>query len=219
MKTKKQQTTFWIGGCLLAAFAAWTLLVCTVDVAPIGPHDSCVGFATLNRFVWESTGVHMWLYTVTDWLSIIPLATVAGFGVLGLLQWIRRKRLSRMDRSLLALWGFYAAVLAAFVLFEFLEVNFRPILIEGQLEASYPSSTTMLVLCVMPTAIMQWNTRIQTRALRRTVTVVTLLFIVFMVIGRLLSGVHWFSDIIGGALLSAGLVMLYRGAATSTENN
>ena len=27
--------------------------------------------------------------------------------------------------------------------------------------------------------------------------------------GRLLSGVHWVSDIIGGALLSGGLVMLY----------
>jgi undecaprenyl-diphosphatase len=30
-----------------------------------------------------------------------------------------------------------------------------------------------------------------------------------MVVGRMLSGVHWASDIIGGILLSLGLIMLY----------
>ena len=83
-------------------------------------------------------------------------------------------------------------------------------LINGYLEASYPSSTTMLVLCVMPTAMMQLRTRIKHRALRRGIAVVITAFMVFMVGGRLVSGMHWLTDIVGGALLSAGLVMLYR---------
>ena len=42
-------------------------------------------------------------------------------------------------------------------------------------------------------------------------------FSVFMVVGRLLSGVHWFTDIVGGILLSAGLVMLYQTGAEKVE--
>ena len=97
-------------------------------------------------------------------------------------------------------------------------VNYRPILINGVLEASYPSSTTMLVACVMPTAIMQFNTRIKNNGLRKCVNILILAFIAFMVIGRLISGVHWFSDIIGGALLSSGLVLIYHSIQLSGGN-
>ena len=89
-------------------------------------------------------------------------------------------------------------------------INYRPILIDGYLEASYPSSTTMLVMCVMPTAIMQLNSRIKNRGIRLFINFVITAFIVFMVIGRLISGVHWLSDIVGGALFSIGIVMMYR---------
>ena len=89
-------------------------------------------------------------------------------------------------------------------------INYRPVLINGYLEASYPSSTTVLVMCVMPTAIMQLGSRIKNKVLRNIVAVTIIVFIIFMVIGRLISGVHWFTDIVGGTLLSAGLVMLYR---------
>ena len=99
--------------------------------------------------------------------------------------------------------------MAAYIFFEMFVVNYRPILINGILEASYPSSTTMLVMCVMPTAIMQFNSRIKNSGFKKCVNILITTFIAFMVIARLLSGVHWFSDIIGGALLSSGLVMIY----------
>ena len=89
-------------------------------------------------------------------------------------------------------------------------VNYRPVLIDGYLEASYPSSTTMLVMCVMPTAIMQVNYRMKNNILKRCVSFAMIAFMAFMVIGRLVSGVHWFTDIVGSALLSAGLVLMYR---------
>ena len=99
--------------------------------------------------------------------------------------------------------------MAVYVLFEMVVVNYRPVLIGGILESSYPSSTTMLVMCVMPTAIMQFNARIKNDVLKRFIASAIIVFIVFMVIGRLVSGVHWFTDIIGGALFSIGLVLLY----------
>ena len=107
---------------------------------------------------------------------------------------------------------FYIVVIAVYLLFECVVINYRPVLINGVLEASYPSSTTMLVMTVMPTALMQWNQRIKTTVLRRSVLVATVAFIAFMVIGRLLSGVHWVTDILGGAMLSISLVSAYIGA-------
>ena len=96
------------------------------------------------------------------------------------------------------------------ILFEVFTINYRPVLIDGYLEISYPSSTTILVMCVMPTAIVQFHARIKNKVLRRCVTYAITAFTAFMVIGRLISGVHWVTDIIGGALLSAGLVLMYR---------
>ena len=100
--------------------------------------------------------------------------------------------------------------MAVYLLFETVTVNYRPVLIGDILETSYPSSTTLLVMCVMPTAIMQFNSRIKNAIIKKSVSIVIMAFVIFMVIGRLASGVHWFSDIVGGAMLSAGLVEMYR---------
>lgn len=194
---------------LLSAFGLWSVLVLIIDVQPIGPLGSSVGFAALNGFFHSLTGVHLWLYTATDWLGLVPILVALGFALTGLTQWIRRKRLGNVDRSILILGVFYTATLGAFVFFEEFVVNYRPVLIQGVLEASYPSSTTLLVMCIMPTAWMQLKNHIQSPLLRRCLLSAIAVFTVFMVIGRLLSGVHWLTDILGGGLLSAGLVMLY----------
>ena len=204
-----KRKSFYIGLGLLALFVIWTIALMFVDVRAIGPQESIVGFATINRFIHNLTGVHMSLYTITDWLGLVPLCFIMGFGILGLCEWIKRKNLFKVDHSILTLGGFYIIVMTAYIFFETFVVNYRPILINGILEVSYPSSTTMLVMCVSPTAVMQLNTRIKNSILRRCVDFAIIACIIFMVIGRLVSGVHWFSDIVGGAMLSSGLVMIY----------
>lgn len=196
---------------MLTAFLLWTVLLEIVDVQAIGPRESTVGFARINSYFHNLTGVHMSLYTITDWLGLIPLAFAMGFALLGLIQWVKRKHLFKVDADILILGGFYIAVMVVYALFEVVVINYRPVLIDGVLEASYPSSTTMLVMCVMPTAIMQFRNRIRNNMLKRWVTAAITVFLVFMVVGRLLSGVHWLTDIVGGAMLSTGLVLLYRG--------
>lgn len=193
----------------LAAFVLWTVAICFVDVQPIGPQESEVGFATVNRFFHRLTGVHMGLYILTDWLGLVPVAVIFSFGMLGLCQWIRRKSVCKVDPSILVLGGFYLVVMAAYLFFETVVINRRPVLIQGILEASYPSSTTLLVMCVMPTAMIQLKRRIKRGVLRSIVVSAIAAFTAFMVLGRLVSGVHWLTDIIGGALLSQGLVLLY----------
>ena len=206
---KGTQKNLYVGGILLVLFVLWTAALYFVDVRAVGPRESSVGFATLNSLIHNTAGVHMSLYTITDWLGLIPICFIIGFGILGLLQWIKRKSLFKVDLSLLILGGFYIVVMAVYIFFEIFVVNYRPILINGNLEASYPSSTTMLVMCVMPTAVMQFNARLKNSTFKRWLNIIITVFIIFMVTGRLISGVHWFSDIIGGVLLSSGLVMIY----------
>ena len=194
---------------MLAVFVLWTVLIRFVDVEAIGPRQSSVGFATLNGYIHNLTGVNMSLYIITDWLGLVPIGVAFGFAVLGIVQCIKRKSLLKVDRSILTLGGFYIVVMAVYILFEIVVINYRPTLIDGYLEASYPSSTTILVMCVMPTAMMQLRTRIKNDLFRRCVMLTIAVFITFMVIGRLVSGVHWITDIIGGALLSTAIVLMY----------
>lgn len=195
---------------MLAVFVLWTLAVRFIDVKAIGPLGTSVGFAAINAFVHELTGVNMYLYHLTDWLGLVPIFVAVGFALLGIIQWIKRKKLNEVDRSLFILGGFYVVVIAVYILFEFVTVNYRPVLIGGRTEASYPSSTTLLVMCVMSTTVMQFNIRIRNTFLKKFISALIVAFIIFMVAGRLISGVHWFTDIVGAALLSSGLVMLYR---------
>lgn len=206
---KKTTKKFILAFGLLAAFTLWTVALCYVDVQAIGPQGSAVGFATLNGFVHRLTRVNMTLYTITDWLGLVPVAFGFGFAILGLAQWIKRKNIVKVDSDILVLGGFYILVLAVYMLFETVVINCRPVLINGYLETSYPSSTTLLVLCVMPTAALQLRSRIKAVSLRNVATICIVAFVVFVIGGRLLSGVHWFSDIAGGILLAGGLVTLY----------
>lgn len=204
--------------CTFIAFLLWTIAVSVIDVQAIGPNGSSVGFAALNKYFHNLTGVNMTLYNITDVIGIIPFLFVFGFMILGLVQLIQRKSLLKVDRSILVLGGFYVVVLVFYVLFEKVVINYRPVLIDGNLEVSYPSSTTMLALCVIPTAIMQLNTRIKNTNLRKIVAYVLVALAVFMVVCRLISGVHWLTDIIGGILLSAGLVTLYSAVVRHFNN-
>ncbi len=191
-------------------FVLWTISVSIIDVRLIGPNESKVGFSTINGALHDFLGVNMSLYVITDWLGLVPVAFGFVFAVFGLIQLFKRKSLKKVDFDLIMLGVFYILVAFSYIIFEIIIINFRPVLINGVLEVSYPSSTTLLTLCVMETTRIQLNKRIKNIGLKNCCQALIISFMVFMVFGRLLSGVHWFSDIIGGVLLSLSLVNFYR---------
>lgn len=198
------------GGVLLVGFAIWTWLIQRVDVQPAGQGETDIGFATFNGWFHSVTGVHMSIYTITDWAGLVPIFLCIVFGGIGLCQLMKRRSLFKVDRDLIFLGIYYVVVIFGYLIFEMIPINYRPILIEGILEASYPSSTTLLVLGVMPTLIFQVNRRVTNLTVKRIVCALAIAFSAFMVIGRLIAGVHWFTDIVGAVILSAGLFCLYK---------
>ncbi len=200
-----------LGAVLVAAFVIFTWLVQNIDVKPLGVNETNIGFSTFNCKFHKLFGVNMALYTITDWLSLVPLLVVAVFGILGLVQLIIRKSLLKVDADILILGLYYIVVATLYVVFEIIPINYRPILINGFSEASYPSSTTLLVLGVMPTLAQQINRRFKNNTLKTTANLLTTAFSIFMVVARLVSGVHWFTDILGSVIISAGLFNIYKG--------
>ena len=209
---KNERKVFVLGILWIMAFAVWTWMVQNVDVQPVGVNDTEIGFAAWNLWFHNLTGVHMTIYTITDWLGLVPIAVCILFAIVGLIQMIKRRSLLKVDRDILFLGIYYMIVIFGYLIFEMIPINYRPILINGFMEASYPSSTTLLVFSVMPTLIFQGNRRLKNSRLKKAVTIFTVLFSAFMVVGRLLSGVHWFTDIAGSVMLSAGLLCIYYAA-------
>jgi len=194
----------------LAVFILYTVLVKVVDVQAIGPNGSVVGFASMNKSFQSKVSVNLTLYKITDYASFIitvPIGFI--FLIVGIVEWSRRKAFAKVDNNVLALGCFYIITCASYVLFQFVKINYRPVLIDGELEASYPSSTTVLAITLLYTLIDQVLTYVKNMKLKITIFIFDGLAIVFLIVGRLLSGVHWLSDIIGGIILAITLCVSY----------
>jgi undecaprenyl-diphosphatase len=207
------------GVLMLILFTVWTVLIQTVDVQAAGQNGTDIGFASLNTWFHKMTGVHMWVYTVTDWLGLVPIFICIIFGAVGLVQLIKRRSLLKVDKDIILLGIYYILVIFGYLIFEMIPINYRPILIEGRMEASYPSSTTLLVMSVMPTLAFQMQRRVRNTKVRYGLYAFTVLFTAFMVVGRSVAGVHWLTDIAGSVLLSSGLYLIYHGAVRLTDKN
>ena len=197
-------------GCLLTVILI--ALVRLIDVAPIGEQGTSIGLSHLNQYVFDLFGVKLLWHTITDWLGIASILTAFVFAVTGLVQLIKRKRLLKVDREILSLGGLYIIVIGLYLLFENVIVNYRPIIMPDNThpEASFPSSHTLMVCVIMGSAAMLINKYIKNKTLNRTLRVICFVIIGVTVIGRLIAGVHWFTDILGGILISFTLLSLYK---------
>ncbi len=188
--------------------AGYTFIVKTVDVKTIGPNKSVVGLAKINDWFSNLIGSHMTLYKITEILGLAVILIVGIYGLLGLIQLIKRKSLVKVDREIILLGVLYVLMAVVYVFFEKFIINYRPVLIDGELEASYPSSHTILAICICISSLLVSKNYLSDKYLKIT-NFVTVLLLLGVFLGRVISGVHWISDIIGGVIISATLLMYF----------
>ena len=203
---KKKRKDIFVCGGLFAVAIIYTILVKYIDVQAIGPKDSLVGFATINKFIFNLTGVNMVWYSITDLLGFVPLIIAFIYAMIGLVQMIKRKNILKVDKEILGLGVFYIIVIGLYILFETYIINYRPTLMDGILEASYPSSHTLLSVCICGSSLMINKYLFKNKNFFKVENIISILSILVIVIGRFISGVHWFTDIIGAILISIALL-------------
>ncbi len=196
-----------------ALFILVIALVTCVDLAPVGPANTTIGMSHLNKAVHDLIGVHMFWYQVTNLLGFWAILCGAIFACIGLKQLIERKSLKQVDAKILALGGLFVLLGIIYVLFEKVVINCRPVLMEGETvpEASFPSSHTVLAFVIFGAIAMMLKDYLQDKRLVSMLQNACLVLILVSVIGRLISGVHWFTDILGGIFLSYALLMVFSG--------
>ncbi len=220
MKKVKTVIAFVLAVLFLAAFAAMTYGAVHYDVQGIGVNGSYVGYASINnafhvrivKAVSLVDGLSRIALLISEYLGFLAIVTCIGFGVVGICQWIGRKSLLKVDYRLWLLLGFYVFVAAVYLLFELVIINYRPVLIKGVPEASYPSSHTLLTICVMGSAMMQFSWLLRkAKPLAVILDVLCVCIMIIVPICRLIAGVHWLTDVVAGIVVSIGLLLLLRG--------
>ena len=197
---------------LLLLFIVWTIVIKFVDTAPIGPNESIVGLSHINGPFHEMFGYQELICRVSEIGGYAGLALAGVLALSGLVQLIKCRKFSLVDKKLIALGVIYVLVLFLYVLFDKVAINYRPIIMPGEteLEPSYPSTHTMLAIAIYGTAPILIHDYIRNDTLSGALIVACWMLMVITVIARLFAGVHWLTDIVGGILLASCLVLLYR---------
>ena len=194
---------------LITLCILYTIVVKEVNVSAIGPNESKVGLSCINDFFKDIIGVNKGFYTITNFMDIVLVLIPAIYGVIGLGQLIKRKNLMKGDRELYVLAIFYSIVVLTYVCFEHITINYRPVLINGELDLSYPSSHTLAAICICGSSIIINFKLFKDKGIFKCITLLSTISMFILILGRLLSGYHWFTDIIGGILIASTLLYIF----------
>ncbi len=217
MNNNKTKNNLTAGGIMMAVFIIYTLAAKFFDVRNIGPQNTAVGFSTLNRFYRNVLDFNEFWYKISEFFGYLSILVAVFFVVVAVVQLIQRRSIWRVDKNIISLGFFYVVVMLWYVLFEKLIINYRPVLLDEGLEASYPSSHTVLAICIAGSAVLQFRKYFKNREKRRCAYIIVIFVGAMTVISRTLSGVHWISDIIGGIILSIAMIYFYRAVFFNIE--
>lgn len=206
-----------VGFLGIILFVVFTLLVKNVDVKNIGKQSVSVGFATINGIFNAILGYNEGIYKLSNYLGYFCFAICGVYGCIGFIQLIKRRSVKKVDFEIILLGCLYVLILILKIIFDkLIIINYRPFYIDGVLEASYPSSHTVMSLVVSGSAIII-NKKKYDNIITKFGNYACSILMILIIATRVLSGVHWLTDIIGSVILSFSLLLIYSGLITDKQ--
>lgn len=207
---EKKKKWFRISIWLLVIAVIYTVLVKYVDVKAIGPSSTKVGFAMMNKWFNELIGYNSMFYKISKYAGVIPFGFCAYYGLMGLIELIKKKSFKKVNYRYYILACFYAIFVALYFFFEKVIINYRPVIVDGAIEASYPSTHTLLAICLCGTSLIVSKLLIKNETIRKLFDIAAWILMIVIVVARLISGVHWLSDIFGGIIISLTYLSFFK---------
>ena len=167
----------------------------------------------MNDAIFDFFGTNVIWDKVGDVLLILVLAAVAGFALAGLTQLIKRKSLKKVDSEILAMIPSLVLMVAIYFVFEKVWIlNYRPVMVNGVAEPSFPSTHTLVAVTVLGMIMLALPKYIKEKKTRTLIDVALLIVMAVMAFSRVASGMHWATDVLGGIVFGIDLVLVYGGA-------
>lgn len=193
----------------MALFCIFTVLVKFVDVRDAGINDTVIGFGGLNLFFRNLTPFNDILYIISEGFGGLMIAVCLIFAVFGLYVLIKEKDITKVDNRLILLGFSYIVVVIIKLFFDkVLIINYRPVSLD--FESSFPSSHSFLSCFIFMTGAKMADVLFNRKLYR-----LGILLSALAVVTRMLSGIHWFTDIAGGVLLASALVCIFYGCCSA----
>ena len=210
MYNENMKRKYWLTIILGVMAVLLTVSLLFIDKKAVGPNGSEVGFAGLNTAVAGNITPSKTWDKISDVLIAGIVASGAIFAVMGLVQWIGRKSFKKVDWNIKMLGVVYAVLALLYVVFEkLIVINHRPLLVNEALEVSFPSTHTLIAVTLALTVVLTLKDYIKNKKVRVALTCGLVLLAIITAMGRILAGMHWTTDVLGGLLYGATLVSLY----------
>lgn len=212
---------YWLfPGLSLIGFVIWTILVKVVDVQYVQMNNTYLGFYNFNTTIndWVQTLNTKAYDVLSTILLIFALLSVGCFAILGLIQWIKRKSLKKVDPVIYMLLIGYIVIAIFYIVFEVMKINYSPLSTITDLKSSYPCSHIFISTSYLGISFLTMFKYFNFSKLIKGILWAGFgVFTFAMIFTRTFSGCHWFSDVIAAILLScfiigsfAGFLILYK---------
>lgn len=192
----------------------FTILVSFVDVKIYNVTNTEIGLYSLNKIFLVNSINSNYINIISNGIFLICLLVIILMLLLITFEYFKTKKINKNNLNFII--HFLIMVLIWIIFDKILIINYRPILINGNIEGSYPSTHVMVSTFVLLFLSDKLKKIFKND---KIFYIISIGLIIIQSISRILLTMHWFTDIIGGLLIGCLLFFTFLRGEYGFNNN